>query len=136
MAFVLDCSVTLSWLFADASHQGAEALRETLPDDPAVAPALWPVEVANALLAATRRGRVAASDWPLVAQHLESIAVEIDPATLLGTLSRSLPLADRHGLTVYHAMYLELAARRGLPPATLDRQLAEASRNAGVRLRL
>ena len=136
MAFVLDCSVTMSWLFADESHQGAEALREALPDDPAVAPALWPVEVANALSTATRRGRVSASDWSLVAQHLESISVEIDPTTLQGALGRALPLADRHGLTVYDAMYLELAARRGLPLATLDRQLAEASRNAGVRLRL
>ena len=136
MAFVLDCSVTMSWLFADESHEGAEALREALPDDPAVAPALWPVEVANVLLVATRRGRISASDWPVVAQHLESIAVEIDPSTLQAALAKALPLADRHGLTVYDAMYLELATRRGLPLATLDRQLAEASRNAGVRLRL
>ncbi len=136
MAFVLDCSVTMSWLFADESHEGADALRESLPDDPAVAPALWPVEVANVLLVARRRRRIAASDWPAVAGHLESIPVEIDPSTLQGALGRALPLADRHGLSVYDAMYLELAARRGLPLATLDRRLAEACHGAGVRLRL
>ena len=36
-------------------------------------------------------------------------------------------LADRFGLTVYDATYLELAQRRSLPLATLDKPLREAA---------
>ena len=37
-----------------------------------------------------------------------------------------LALADRFGLTLYDAVYLELAQRLALPLASLDRQLREA----------
>jgi predicted nucleic acid-binding protein len=35
-------------------------------------------------------------------------------------------LAERHGLTVYDAVYLELALRHGLPLATLYQELRAA----------
>jgi predicted nucleic acid-binding protein len=35
-------------------------------------------------------------------------------------------------LTAYDAAYLELAIRRGLPPATLDDRLRSAAQAAGV----
>jgi predicted nucleic acid-binding protein len=41
--------------------------------------------------------------------------------------SGSLILAERHSLTVYDAAYLEVALRRGLPLATLDRDLGRAA---------
>ncbi len=43
-------------------------------------------------------------------------------------------LAERHGLTVYDAAYLELALRRGLPLATLGREQRAAASNDGVQL--
>jgi predicted nucleic acid-binding protein len=41
-------------------------------------------------------------------------------------------LADRHGLTVYDAAYLDLALREGLPLASLDNALCKAAENSGV----
>ena len=41
-------------------------------------------------------------------------------------------LARIYNLTMYDAMYLELALRRELPIATLDRRLAQAASEAGV----
>jgi predicted nucleic acid-binding protein len=41
-------------------------------------------------------------------------------------------LARVHRLTVYDAAYLELAAREGVPLATLDSALARAARVEGV----
>lgn len=41
-------------------------------------------------------------------------------------------LADRYGLTIYDAAYLELAQRRRLPLASLDAALVEAVKAAGV----
>lgn len=134
MAFVLDCSVAMAWLFTDEAHAGADALRESLTEQPGVAPALWPAELANSLLTATRRGRISVDEWPELGRQLRALPIEIDPVALPAMLDRVLPMADRYGLTVYDATYLELAARRGLPLATLDRQLAEASRAAGVAL--
>jgi hypothetical protein len=49
---VLDASVTLSWCFEDETSEYAEALLTTLPDEQAIAPDIWPLEVANALLVA------------------------------------------------------------------------------------
>jgi predicted nucleic acid-binding protein len=44
----------------------------------------------------------------------------------------TLELARAHGLTVYDAVYLELALRRHLPLVTFDVTLAEAARRANV----
>lgn len=41
-----------------------------------------------------------------------------DPVSYDGLFS----LADRHGLTVYDAAYLDLAIREGLPLASLDKR--------------
>jgi predicted nucleic acid-binding protein len=41
-------------------------------------------------------------------------------------------LAARHKLTLYDAAYLELAQRRGLPLAALDRELRSAAGAEGV----
>jgi predicted nucleic acid-binding protein len=51
-----------------------------------------------------------------------------DPASYDGVFS----LADRHGLTVYDAAYLDLALREGLPLASLDHALCQAADNSGV----
>ena len=45
-----------------------------------------------------------------------------------------LHLARSRRLTVYDAMYLDVAQRRGLPLATRDRQLKDAARASGVPL--
>jgi predicted nucleic acid-binding protein len=41
-------------------------------------------------------------------------------------------LAERHGLTIYDAAYLDLALREGLPLASLDNALCRAAGNSGV----
>jgi predicted nucleic acid-binding protein len=43
-------------------------------------------------------------------------------------------LGRTHGLTSYDAAYLELAMRRGLPMATLDKELKSAASKVGVEL--
>jgi predicted nucleic acid-binding protein len=43
-------------------------------------------------------------------------------------------LAERHGLTLYDATYLELSLRRGLPLATFDAALRRAATATGADL--
>ena len=134
MPFVLDCSVTLAWVFADAGDETTEALRDSLAHDTAFVPALWPVDVANVLLLATRRGRIAAPEWPRVSSHLLTLPIEVDATSADRDLTTVLALAQANDLSVHDATYLELALRLDLPIATLDRQLADAARANELRV--
>ena len=132
MAFVLDCSVTMAWIFHDEATEATDRLREALLDTRAFVPALWPIETANALLVATRRGRVAQDEWPGIRVHLDALPIEVDQVSASRTWSAVLDLANAHALSVYDAMYLELAVRMQMPLATLDRALLGAAQSAGV----
>lgn len=132
MSFVLDCSMTMAWVFSDESTKATEGVRELLLDTDALVPALWPMEVANVLLVATRRGRLSMTEWPEVCDSLLALPIHVDAESSERVLREVLPLADTHSLSVYDAIYLELAVRMQLPLATLDRQLSAASATCGV----
>jgi predicted nucleic acid-binding protein len=61
---------------------------------------------------------------------LDGLKIELDHAAGSGAV---VALARRHRLTAYDALYLELAMRRGLALATLDRALAAVVVAEGVR---
>ncbi len=132
MAFVLDCSVTMAWVFSDETSAATDSLRESLIDDSAFVPALWPIETANVLLMATRRGRIAKSDWQRIREDLQALPVNIDDVATDRVWGAVLDLADAYRISAYDAMYLELALRLRLPLATLDRALATAAVDSGV----
>ena len=127
MAFVLDCSVTMAWVFSDEASEQTDRLRESLVDDSAFVPALWPIETGNVLLMATRRGRIARNDWRRIRVALRALPINIDPVTTDRVWTAVIELAEANGISVYDAMYLELAQRLRLPLATLDRALAAAA---------
>jgi predicted nucleic acid-binding protein len=126
MAFVLDCSVTLSWLLPDERGAATDALADELERTTAVAPAIWPYEVANALLVAQRRARIGDDDLARVRRALSALPIEVEVVTSDHVLSAVSDLARRLNLTSYDAAYVDLAARRRLPLATLDEQLRKA----------
>ena len=132
MAFVLDCSIAMAWLFPDEANESTDALREALAIEQAVVPALWLIEVGNALLTATRRGRLSKNEWQRIRDDFEALPIDIDTDSCARVLDTVLPLASDHELSVYDATYLELALRLSLPLATLDRQLSTAASGAGV----
>lgn len=130
MPFVLDCSVSASWCFEDQVTPHSEAILDRLETETAVAPPIWRLEMANVLAVAERRGRLS------VAQSLQLVgflrALPIDEDRDGDALGSVLTLAREYALSAYDAAYLEVAARQGLPLATLDERLAEAARRAGV----
>lgn len=132
MAFVLDCSVTMAWVFSDEATETTNRLRESLIEDSAFVPSLWPVEVGNVLLMATRRGRIARDEWLAIQASLEALPINIDPVATDRVWGAAMELADVHRISVYDAVYLELALRLRLPIATLDRALAAAAQAAGA----
>ena len=126
MAFVLDCSVTLSWLLPDERSATTDALVDDLERTTAVAPAIWPYEVANALLVAQRRARIREDDLIRVRRALAALPIEVEAVASDHVLSAVSDLGRRLDITNYDAAYVELAARRRLPLATLDARLRKA----------
>lgn len=129
---VLDASVALSWLLPDESNARADEVLERTRSEPAFVPQVWPLEVANALFMAERRMRIgeAQARRGLAALLALPVRMEVrEPSWVFGEITG---LARRHGLSIYDATYLDLAARLALPLATLDQNLARAARESGV----
>ena len=123
----------MSWVFPDEASEATDRLRESMAEGGcAFVPALWPVEVGNVLLTATRRGRIAADEWQRIRASLEALPIEIEPVSAPRAWGSTLVLAHKHRLSSYDAAYLELARRLQLPLATLDRVLAAAGRAEGL----
>lgn len=129
---VLDASIALAWCFEDEADAYADAVLDSLRRRKPVAPGLWALEVANALLASQRRGRIQAPERLARLAFLADLDVGLEHAptpAVFGEISR---LADAHDLSVYDAAYLELALRRGQPLATHDQRLRAAALARGV----
>jgi predicted nucleic acid-binding protein len=107
-------------------------LLDRLATTSAVVPALWPLEVANALLMGERRKRSTEAETINWTGILASLPIVIDGETNAHARSGTLSLARGHNLTAYDAAYLELAIRRSLPTATIDRKLKTAAEAVGV----
>jgi predicted nucleic acid-binding protein len=129
---VIDASVTLSWVYTDEHSAASDALLARVADQGAVVPALWRLEIANALQAGIKRKRIDASYRDAAIRKLVLLPIEIDPDTNDYAWTTTLQLAKAHPITVYDASYLELTLRRNLPLATRDDQLARAAVNAGA----
>jgi predicted nucleic acid-binding protein len=132
MSFVVDASIALAWHFEDEVSEYADRILDRLREDRAAAPSIWPLEVANALLVAERRGRLSPARVARAVELLLELPVSIHDTAADPALGPVLDLARTHGLSAYDAAYLELAMREGLPLATQDEALRAAAQRAGV----
>ncbi len=130
-AAVLDSSVTVAWVLGDEPSARADAILEEVTESGGIAPALWWVEVRNALVIAERKGRLTQEDTAAAVRAIDALGVHLDQAPDSASLLR---LARTHGLTVYDALYLELSIRQQRPLATLDRKLSAAAQAEGITL--
>ena len=131
-ALVIDSSLAAAWCFPDERTDYANAiLRAVSTPLEAVAPRLWAYEVRNSVLMGLRRKRITHADAQEFFESIKGLPIRLaDPLSYDGVFS----LADRHGLTVYDAAYLDLALGEGLPLASLDNALCKAAVNSGVAL--
>ena len=84
----LDCSVTMAWVFPDEATDATDWLRDSLVEGRAFVPSLWPAEVGNVLLTATRRGRIRVDEWPEIRANLEALPIEIEPGDYIPGVGR------------------------------------------------
>lgn len=128
----LDCSAALALFLDDETPDLAGALLDALPEHEFWIPALWRSEFANALLVAQRKRRLVPAAARRILAQAERLPLRIDGEP--PSLTRLFEIASMNELTAYDASYLELAQRRSLQLATLDKALARAAQRAGIGL--
>lgn len=133
--FVADSSVGIGWIHPSQSTDLTRTLLEAAKRGvPVHVPALWHLEIANALLVAVRRKLMTETQREIGLALLSQLRVIVDDETSRLAFSTISELAAKQSLSVYDAAYLELARRKSLPLGTRDEPLKAAAKKSGVKL--
>ena len=131
---VIDASVALAWCFPDEASEYADGVLVALDGRTAMVPAIWSLEITNALLVGERRKRIRQPEARRFIELLKGLSILEDGQPFAETVSNVLPLAREYDLSAYDAAYLDVAVRHGAPLATLDKALQKAGRAAGLKI--
>jgi predicted nucleic acid-binding protein len=131
---VLDASTALAWCFPDETSENADAILAALEGKTILVPAVWGLEIANAVLVGERSKRLRQSEIRRFTALLENLPVVQDARPVTAYVSDVFPVAREYSLTAYDAAYLELSMRHSAPLATLDAKLQRAAQRAGVEI--
>src|SRR5881397_3579064 len=105
---VLDASVAVAWCFEDESSDFTEGVLDLLASGTeALAPAVWPLELVNALLMAERRKRITVAQVTALLRRIAGLPISI----------------DQHGSATPSTRYLQWHASRTCP-RTMPRGIA------------
>lgn len=126
---VIDASLASAWMLDDESVSFTGEEYAIVQANGGIVPQHWHFEIRNALLEAERRGRIVQGTIAAHLNRLSNLSIRTDQTP---DLDAALELARRHRLTFYDALYLELALRRSLFLATLDKALERAANAEGV----
>ena len=130
---VIDCSAVLTLCFEGEDELYAEKLLHYFIDNTATAPEIWPLEVCNSLLTATKRKRLVKAEANHFFYLVSALPVSISTAyKSLDSYASVYELAGKYQLSAYDASYLALAMDKALSLATLDQKLIDAAKSAGV----
>lgn len=133
--FVTDASIGIAWVHPAQATEKSRELLDAVDNGARVrAPALSPLETANALLVLTRRRKLTESERQEALSALADLSVEIDHESAGLAFRKLSDLATTQRLRVYDATYLELAMRSKLPLACKDGPLREAAKRCRVKL--
>jgi predicted nucleic acid-binding protein len=131
---VIDASVALAWCFPDEASEYADGVLVALEGRAILVPALWSVEITNAVLMAERRKQVKQPEIRRFVELLDALTVIMDSLSVTESVSNILPIAREYGLSAYDAAYLDVAVRHAVPLATLDSALQKGGRKAGIEI--
>jgi predicted nucleic acid-binding protein len=130
---VIDASVALAWCFPDEASNYADSVLLAVENQTVVVPAIWAVEITNALLVGERRKRIRQPEVRRFVELLKGLNIAEDAQGVADTVSSIFPLAQAYRLSAYDAAYLDVAVRREIPLATLDGDLQKAAHAAGIK---
>lgn len=134
-AFIADASVAVGWVHPAQATSQTSAMLDAIADGATLeVPALWPLEVANALMVLVRRRKLTEDERQTGLGWLRGLPLRVDHEMVSLAFSRLSELAFAHHLSVYDAAYLELAGRRRLVLGCKDGPLRKAAAQSGVSL--
>ncbi len=133
MIFVLDCSVTMPWILKNDSSGYSVKILKSLEKKQAIVPKLWAYEVCNVIAVAERRKKIKSYEALNFFKILYELPIQFDDEET-DIFYQIHPLTREFQLSSYDAAYLELAIRKKLPIATLDRAIQKASKKLGIKL--
>jgi predicted nucleic acid-binding protein len=126
---VVDASVAMCWFLPDEYSEVANIALELVEEGGMAAPILLRYELQNVLLTSERRKRIEFKQIEEGFRRFAKLPInfvsDFDPLV-------AADIARRHGLSAYDTAYLEIALRRNLMLATLDRKLAKAALAEGL----
>ena len=127
--------MTCAWCFDDQSTPYTEAvLKSAVAGAVIVVPAIWRLEVVNALLVAERRKKITTAKIAVFLEDLRQLPITVDLKGLDLVFTDVLDQARLYQRSAYDASYLELAKRLGPSLATKDEPLRKAAHAFGVAL--
>lgn len=129
---VLDASVAVSWIALSQSNPNTQALLRNVRAHAVMAPHLFPAEVRNALLKLERTGALQASETDQGLAGLALVEIEVEPPLSVEGVDRVLEWARSERVSLFDALYIDLARRSGAKLASRDRRQLEAA----VRMRV
>jgi len=130
--FIVDNSVVMSWCFKEQANPYADSILERLTEAVAYVPPVWSLEVVNVLLATERKKCISEADSVHFISLLSQLPIFVEYESPEKSMKDLLGLARIHNLSSYDASYLDLAMRKGLPLATLDKNLRKAAESTNV----
>ena len=103
-AFVADASVAIGWVHPAQATLETIAMLDTIGDGATLAvPAIWPLEVANALIVLVRRGKLTEAERRGGLGWLRGLRLQVDHEMAALAFSRLSELATKYHLSVYDA---------------------------------
>ena len=133
-AFVADASVAVAWVHPGQATPETDSMLEAIAGGATLeVPAIWPLEVANALTVLVRRRKLTGEDRRIAVSQLRELPVTVDHEMAALAFTTLSDMAATHGLSVYDAAYLELALRRKLVLGCKDGPLRDAASRCGVK---
>ena len=132
-AFVADASVAVGWVHPEQATSDTAAMLDAIAEGAILeVPALWPLEVANALTVLVCRRKLTEDERQTALGWLRILPLRVDHEMSSLAFSRLSELATMYQLSVYDAAYLELAQRRKLVLGCNDGPLQKAARRCDV----
>lgn len=133
---VIDASVALAWHFSGEGGDDLDVVLSEVLAGGAIVPVHWRAEIANSFAMAVRHARITAEYRATALRKLAMLEIETDAESDQQLWHSTQDLCDEYEISAYDGAYLELALRRNVPLATLDKRLYQAAKYAGAELRL
>lgn len=131
---VIDASLIVALILREDNVADPTSIYDLLRTTPISVPAHWPAEVANALWVNQRRGRITADMVSTAVEYLTAFKPRIDAAPSLDSLSGLVRFAEKEKLTVYDAVYVQLALSNNAILATVDGDVRASAKRLDIPL--